>query len=80
MSLNLKPSHLMTVAACVFAGYALYESFKTPNGTASTQPGQAERDSGLTTFTNQYNGAFTDSFAAMSASQDPVANLLAGTQ
>lgn len=52
MSLNLKPSHLMTVGACIFAGYALYETFKAPGSAASTQPGQAQRDAALTSFNN----------------------------
>jgi hypothetical protein len=53
MSLNLKPNHLLTVGAVIFAGYALYETLKKPGGTvASAQPGQAQRDTGLTSWLN----------------------------
>jgi len=52
MSLNLKPTHLLTVGAVIFAGFALYETFKRPGGTLSAQPGQAQRDTGLTSFLN----------------------------
>lgn len=47
MSLNLKPQHLMTVGAVIFAGFALYEFTKKPGGATSAQPGQAQRDAGL---------------------------------
>lgn len=47
MSLNLKPQHLLTVGAVIFAGFALYEFTKKPGGAVSSQPGQQERDTGL---------------------------------
>lgn len=57
-TLNLKPNHLLTVAAVLFAGYALYETFKKPGGAVSSQPGQAARDAGLQTFLNQQQAAY----------------------
>jgi hypothetical protein len=47
MSLNLTPQHLLTVGAVIFAGFALYEFTKKPGGAVSSQPGQAQRDAGL---------------------------------
>ena len=52
MSLNLKPNHVLTIGAVLFAGFALYETFKKPGGQLSSQPGQAARDSGLQAFLN----------------------------
>lgn len=51
-SLNLKGGHLLTIGAVIFAGFALAETFKKPGGVTSTQPGQQQRDSGLTAFMN----------------------------
>jgi hypothetical protein len=47
MSLNLKPNHLLTVGAVIFAGFALYEFTKKPGGKVSAQPGQQQRDDAL---------------------------------
>ena len=47
MSLNLTPSHLLTIGAVIFAGFAVYETTKKAGGVSSTQPAQAQRDAGL---------------------------------
>lgn len=47
-TLNLKGGHLLTLGAVIFAGFALYEFTKKPGGVVSTQPGQQQRDTGLT--------------------------------
>ncbi len=52
MSLNLQPTHLLTIGAVIFAGFAIYEVTKKPGGAVSSQPGQAARDSALTDFNN----------------------------
>lgn len=71
MSLNLKPGHLLTVGAVIFAGYALYETLKKPGGTAaSSQPGQAQRDAGLTSWLNLQQFQYDDH-----ASVNPYADL-----
>lgn len=45
---TLTGGQLLTLGAVIFAGFALYEAvLKKPGGTASTQPGQAQRDAGL---------------------------------
>jgi len=74
MKLNLSPSHLATIGAVLFAGYALYEFTKKPGGVLSTQPGQQQRDAGLQTFLDQQSGFVTQSFSSLVQS-DPTANL-----
>lgn len=78
-TLNLKPTHLLTVGAVLFAGFALYETFKKPGGALSSQPGQAQRDDGLTTWQNLFNGQQADAQAYAAAYTSlPLYNALSG--
>lgn len=54
-TLNLKPAHLLTVGAVLFAGYALWASTKKPGGSMSTQPAQQIRDAALDAWNNLQN-------------------------
>lgn len=80
---TLKGPHLLTLAAVVFAGYALYETFKTSSSVAPTQANQAAQNTGLAAFTNLLTSQATNLASNLSFDQNLQAqatNIMANTE
>ncbi len=74
--------HLLTIGAVIFAGYALYETFKSPTGAVSTQANQAAQNTGLTAFTNLLTSQASNLASNLSFDanlQNQAANIMANT-
>lgn len=52
-------NQLMTAGAVALAGFALYYTFRTPGGNVSAQPGQQQRDLGLSAWLGDVSGSYT---------------------